>query len=806
MKLAWSWLQNYTPLTATCDEVSQALTALGIEVEGIEKPASAMNGVFVGLITNKCKHPQADKLSLLSVDIGSNSQKHLNIVCGAQNMQAGDKIALATIGTTLANGLTLKRGNIRGKLSEGMCCSEAELGIADEADGILILPQDSDIGTPLAEVLQAEQAVFDLSITPNRGDCMSMHGLARELAAWFNLPLSTPIMPDINITDDVADIAIDIRAEKACPKYLGRRIDGVNIGQSPKWMQQRLLAMGMRPINAVVDVMNYIMLELGQPMHSFDAAKVEKICVRHANAGEVLHALDGRDINLQTSDLVISDANAVDSANILALAGVMGSEDSGVTAATQSILLESAVFDAATVCRAARRTGMVTEASMRFERGIDANLTELALQRATSLIIEFCGGRAGKVCHAETAAKQSKRVISMPKNLVEHRLGVNVPETNNAVLKRMGFIFESVEATDNNQQHVNIHIPTWRHDVRQAEDMVEEYARVFGYDNIPAVLPQRCMRAAQPQTHNNYCLHVAVSGGFLQVITYAFISEKMQRLFVAESELDVVVANPISETMSIMRRSLWSGMLQTAAHNINRGQRNLSLVEQGRSYAKSKTKDAACIENDVLAWLMCGQNKSSTWHDTAKDIDFFSLKGVLEDWFAKVGLTPRFIAADNIIGLQTGQAANIVLGKQYIGCIGRVDAKAAASLAVDIPVFVAEVQLGRIPVSKHKRFIHLPEFPAMERDLVFALPAQTSCESLLQQARKAANKVARKLLEDVSLFDRYSDKSLLDQGQISMGIRLSFRASGRTLTQQEVDAASDAVIKSIADTLGGSLR
>ncbi len=786
MKIPFSWLKKHVKLTAMPARIADDMVRLGHEVEGVEEPRAAVKGVRVGLIESKIPHPDADKLSLLKVNIGE--IEPLGIVCGASNMDAGDKVPVATIGTLLPNGLKIKKGKIRGEVSFGMCCSGAELGLAEDAAGLLILPADAPIGAEVGEYLELEEAVFDLSITPNRGDCMNVRGLARDLAADAGLPLADIELADISVDTTIAapTVSVSVSAEQDCPVYMARSIEGVKVADSPAWMQAGLIIAGMRPVNGIVDVLNTIMLDLGQPMHAFDADRLSGgITVRSATSGEEFAALDGRELKLNAGDLVVTDNSSV-----AALAGIMGSEPSGVSETTTRIVLESAFFRPARVSETRRIYAMVSEASMRFERGVDPAMVGVAMQRATAMITELFGGLAGDitVC-GDAAGINAGREVSCTVSRIASRLGIDIPASVDDVLERMGF------GVSREGDRLNVTVPPFRHDVSIPEDISEEYARVIGFDAIPELLPPLAATAPVKQDRS---IHDAVAGGFLQVVTYAFVSASEQRLFVADDGADVELMNPISDAMSVMRRSVWPGLLNAARHNLNRQQAGVALAEQGRIYTRT---DAGYDETNMLAWLMTGEVHRDAWFEAARAADFFDLKGAVEVWLLLRGLTGRFIADDSIQGLQAGQSAKVLVGRVEAGRIGRVDDDIAAGFDIDTPVFVADINLDVLPAGKQAKFVPLPEFPGVERDLVFLFEQDIQAEEILQTVRKAGGK----LLTDARIFDRYEGKGVPD-GKISLGVRFTLQAPDRTLTQDDSDAVSSAIVTAMDKQFGASLR
>ncbi len=784
MKVPFSWLKKYVKLTAMPVQIADDLVRLGHEVEGVEEPRAAVKGVRVGLIESKIPHPDADKLSLLQVDIGE--IKPLDIVCGASNMGAGDKVPVATIGTLLPNGLKIRKGKIRGEVSYGMCCSGAELGLAEDAAGLLILPEDAPIGAEVGEHLELEEAVFDLSITPNRGDCMSVRGLARDLAADAGLPLAAIELADISVDSSVVAPAVTVSAEQDCPVYMARSIEGIKLTDSPAWIQVSLIMAGMRPVNGIVDVLNYIMLDLGQPMHAFDANRLSGgITVRAATRGEGFSALDGRELKLHAGDLVVTDNGSV-----IALAGIMGSEPSGVTDATTRIVLESAFFRQARVSETRRVYAMVSEASMRFERGVDPSMVAVAMQRATAMITELFGGTASDITICGDADSiNAGRAVICTVSCIASRLGIDIPKSVDDVLERMGF------GISRGDDRLNVTVPSFRHDVSIPEDISEEYARVIGFEAIPELLPPLATTAP---VKPDCSIHDAVAGGFLQVVTYAFVSASEQRLFVADDGADIKLINPISDAMSVMRRSVWPGLLSTARHNLNRQQAGVALAEQGRVYVRT---DTGYDEINMLAWLMSGEAHRDEWFEAARAADFFDLKGAVEAWLLLRGLTGRFIADDSIQGLQAGQSAKILVGRVEAGRIGRVDDDIAVGFDMDAPAFVADINLDVLPTGKNAKFAALPEFPGVERDLVFLFERDIQAEDILQTVRKAGGK----LLTDARIFDMYEGKGVPD-GKISLGVRFALQAPDRTLTQNDPDAVSNAIVTALGKQFGANLR
>ncbi|MDX8401157.1 MAG: phenylalanine--tRNA ligase subunit beta [Mariprofundaceae bacterium] len=784
MKYPLSWLKAHAPLEKDVQALADDLVRLGHEVEAVETPRAALAGVVVGEILEKCKHPGADRLSLLKVDVGEDAP--LSIVCGATNMQAGDKVPVARIGARLPNGMVIKKGRIRGETSFGMCCSEAELGLAEDAAGLMILPEDAPVGMAVGEYLALEEAVFDIAITPNRGDCMSIRGLARELAADAGLPLALPDAAPCARDAALPAPVVTVEAAADCPLYLACRIEGVRVAEAPEWIRRQLLAAGQRPVNGVVDVLNWLMLDIGQPMHAFDADRLRGgLRVRGAVASERFTALDGREMTLNEGDLVIAD-----DAGVAALAGIIGAERTGVNEDTVNLVLESALFEPARISRTRRVHAMVSEASMRFERGVDPAMAAVAMERASRMIVELFGGAAGPVARIGSEADYARETtIACPVARIEARLGTVLREETDAVLRRMGF---EIERADGELRAV---APAFRRDVAIPEDVSEEYARIQGYDAIPDVAATPVgMGRALPEA----AVHAAIAGGCDQVIGYAFISAEEQRLFTPDDGRDLRLANPISEGMAVMRRSLWPGLLQAARHNMNRQQAGVALVEEGRIY---EADGEGSREREVLAWLMTGRAEADAWHASDRLADFYDLKGCIEGWLARRRLNARFIADDALAGLQPGQSARILVGRSEVGRIGRVVREIAARYDLDAPVFVGEIWLDALPKGRAPKFAPLPEHPFSQRDLALLFDRSVSAEQIVQTARKAGGA----LVQDVRVFDRYAGKGI-PEGRVSIGLRLTIGAPDRTLAQEEVDAAAGDVAAALVSRLGGELR
>ena len=782
MRVPLGWLGEHVKVLPETQAVVAALVRLGHEVEGVANPRAGLERVVVGQILRVEPHPNADRLHLLQVSTGPGEP--LAIVCGAPNVREGAKVAVALPGAELPGGLRIGKARIRGVESFGMCCSPAELGIGEDTGGIWLLPDDAPVGEPLADWLGLDEAVLELSITPNRGDCMSVRGIARELAADFGLALRP--LPEAHLPSDLEPLPVQI-ADEGCAFYAALRMDGVPAGaRSPLWLQMRLREAGMRPVHGVVDVLNYLMLDLGQPMHAFDAARLAlPLSVRAAREGEALDGLDGRRYRLAAGDLVVADETGVQ-----ALAGVLGAGASAVGDATTSIVIESAWFAPERVSLARQRLGIVSEAGLRFERGVDPLLVRHALARAAQAIADILGGRPVAYGEAGDLVRlEQPRTVHALWHRITDRLGFVPPERTDETLERMGF------RVRRHGDALTVDVPPFRRDVQGWWDLAEEYGRIAGLEDVPGeplLLPPQ---PAAPDRGD--VLGPAVETGAREVVLLAFSSPARERLFTRDDGRDLALANPLSERASILRRSLLPQLVAAAAENLRRGARSVRLVERARVY---RLEDGRAVEEPRLGWCHAGLAHDDEWFAKARPVDFFDLKGALEHFFARLGVDAHFVPDDDIRGFEPGQSARIVADGRTIGAIGRVGGEAAQALELEAPAFAAEILLDRLPEARAFRFEPAPAHPAIVRDLVVLAPREVQAAALVEAARRGAGGIC----ESARVFDRYAGEGV-PEGQVSLGIRLVLRAPDRTLTQEEAD---EAVARALAELeeLGARLR
>jgi phenylalanyl-tRNA synthetase beta chain len=789
MLLSLNWLQNHVDLgPRSPEELADLFTFAGIEVEGIDR-TGVPDQIVVAQITAASPHPDADRLKVCTVDAGQPAP--LQIVCGAQNYAVGDKIPCALPGATLPSGLTIKVGKLRGVESQGMLCSASELGLPPAEDGLLILPPSLATGTPLSQLFPAD-TIFDLEITPNRPDCLSHRGLAREMAALLATPLAgeIPTSPD-PLPASAAQISLADPA--ACPLYSARIIRGITVADSPPWLQQRLAAVGLRPINNVVDITNFVLMELGQPLHAFDLAKLAlPLTIRRANPGESLLALDGLSYPLSTQELVIADA-----ASPLAIAGIMGGEPSSVTTTTTDILLESAYFDPPTIRRSSRQLGLSSDSSYRFERGVDPSAILAASQLATQLIVELAGGSPEPRPLVAGSTPQLTGTVPLDLDAALHFLG-DTPSQERAIaiLTSLGLTLTPAGWT----------IPPHRADLQRPADLVEEIARVHGLDNIPARLAAQPAPASPQDAAHDFLertLDHLAAIGFDEVRTLKLTSPS-QLANLPHADAAPALKNPLSEDLTHLRPSLIPGLLATLALNLRMGAQRHAYAEAGTTFSSSPKTDAPPAETQRLALLLSGPRHAASWARPRPDaLDFHDLRAALAQIcpHPQLDLDP---AAAPTPGLAL--ATTILIGRRPIGIAGQLSPSAARKAGTAMPVLVAELDLAALQqsLSRQARFSPLPRFPASSRDVALDAPADLPARDLAT----FFSRLDQPLLVGVELFDVFSDPSgeKLASGRRSLAYSLTYRSPERTLEADEVDRAHAAVLSELTSTFPVTVR
>ncbi|MFP1891358.1 phenylalanine--tRNA ligase subunit beta [Lonsdalea quercina] len=794
MKFSELWLREWVNPAISSEALSEQITMAGLEVDGVEPAAGAFNGVFVGEVVECEQHPNADKLRVTKVNVGG--ERLLDIVCGAPNCRKGLKVAVATIGAVLPGDFKIKAAKLRGEPSEGMLCSFSELGIADDHNGILELPADAPIGTDLREYLKLDDNIIEISVTPNRADCLSLQGVARDVAVLngvaFNAPEITPVEPTIADT-----FAISVDAPEACPRYLGRVVKGINVKAStPLWMREKLRRCGIRSIDPVVDVTNYVLLELGQPMHAFDLARLDgNITVRTAQEGETLRLLDGNDAKLNAETLVIAD-----SSKALAMAGIFGGEHSGVNEETQDVLLECAFFNPLAITGRARRYGLHTDASHRYERGVDPQLQSQAMERATRLLLDICGGEAGPVVDVTHDKNLPARAtIALRREKLDRLIGHHIADDKvSDILERLGCqvtrIADGWQAT----------APSWRFDMEIEEDLVEEVARIYGYDNIPneaALAPLKMTSHREANLSLKRVKTMLVDHGYQEAITYSFVDPKIQAL-VHPGEEALILPSPISVDMSAMRLSLWTGLLGAVVYNQNRQQSRIRIFESGLRFVPDSDAEQGIRQEMMLAGVITGSRYEEHWDLARQPVDFYDLKGDFEAVLALTGkLSAVEFRAEANPALHPGQSAAIYLDDQRIGFIGVIHPELERKLDLNGRTVVFEVLWDKISDRVVPEAADVSRFPANRRDIAVVVAENVPAGDILAECKK----VGANQLVGVNLFDVYRGKGVED-GYKSLAISLVLQDTARTLAEEEIAATVAKCVAALKQRFQASLR
>lgn len=794
MKFSELWLREWVNPAISSEELSEQITMAGLEVDGVEPVAGEFNGVFVGEVVECGQHPNADKLRVTKVNVGG--ERLLDIVCGAPNCRKGLKVAVATIGAVLPGDFKIKAAKLRGEPSEGMLCSFSELGISEDHDGIIELPADAPIGTDIREYLKLNDNAIEISVTPNRADCLGIIGVARDVAVLNKLTLNVPAMDAVPAA--IHDtFPITVEATDACPRYLGRVVKGINVkAATPLWMREKLRRCGIRSIDPVVDVTNYVLLELGQPMHAFDLNRLEGgIVVRMAKEGEKLTLLDGNEATLSADTLVIADQQKA-----LAMGGIFGGEHSGVNEETQDVLLECAYFNPLSITGRARRQGLHTDASHRYERGVDPALQAAAMERATRLLIDICGGQAGPVIDVTNEATLPKRAtITLRREKLDRLIGHHVEDAQvTDILERLGC---KVSFANDTWQAV---APSWRFDMEIEEDLVEEVARVYGYNNIPNV-PVKADLIMTSHREANLPLKrvktMLVDRGYQEAITYSFVDPKVQALLHPAEEA-LILPSPISVEMSAMRLSLWSGLLSAVVYNQNRQQSRVRLFETGLRFVPDTAANLGIRQDVMLAGVIAGNRYEEHWNLERQVVDFYDLKGDLE---AILDLTCKLddvqFKAETNPALHPGQSAAIYLAGKRVGFIGVVHPDLERKLDLNGRTVVFEIEWEALAERRIPQAREVSRYPANRRDIAVVVAENVPAEDILAECKKVGvNQVV-----GVNLFDVYRGKGVAE-GYKSLAISLVLQDTTRTLEEEEIAATVAKCVEALKQRFQASLR
>lgn len=808
MKISYNWLKQFLAIDWEAEKTSEILTDLGLEVEGLETYTNipgGLKGIVVGKVLACKQHPNADRLKVTEVAIG---QEHpVQIVCGAPNVKIGQKVAVATIGSELitAEGekWKIKKSKLRGEESHGMICSEVELHIGSDDSGILILPEDAEVGKPLSELYEVvEDQIFEIGLTPNRADAMSHLGVARDLRVGMQqkdiaLKLNTPSVSSFRVDQRTLKIIVNVENIEQAPRYAGLTISGIKVGESPDWLKNRLKAIGLSPINNIVDVTNYVLHDLGQPLHAFDASKISgnKIIVKNVEKGTKFVTLDGVERTLNGEELMVCDAEKP-----MAIAGVFGGIDSGVTENTSNIFLESAYFDPITIRKSAKYHGLNTDASFRFERGIDPNITEYALMRAANLIKEVAGGEV-----------TSDVIDFYPKRINDHQVFINYKNINRIVGEEIPeedikSILSGLEIKINNvtESGLGVTIPAYRNDIVREIDVVEEILRVYGYNRI--AIPDKLKTSTTHAKENsdfkfeNLIGDHLVSLGFTEMLANSLSSpEYTQLLSELNEQHNVELLNPLSAELSILRQSMLFGGLEALAYNANRRVGNLKLFEFGKTYHKYPNQ---YVEKKMLSILIMGKRTASNWKNPSQSTDFFYLKGVVCSLLEKLGLSD--VQEKETDYTQFSEGLQLIKNKLVVADFGLISSKISKTFDIDEPVYYANIhweELFKIVKNRSFQLQSIPKYPKVKRDLALLLDDSIRFTDL----QMAAKKVDSQLLKEVSLFDVYTGNSL-PEGKKSYALSFTLLDEKQTLTDKRIDAIMKKLQRTFEKEFGASLR
>ncbi len=806
MLLSMKWLREFVPFTGTAEELGHRLTMLGLELEEIVRPFDNIADIVIGHVVTCEKHPEADKLSVCTVDVGACAEngEALTIVCGAPNVAAGQKVPVAMVGTVMPGGMAIKKAKLRGVPSFGMICSERELGLSEDHSGIMELPQDAPVGEKFVDYFDMDREVLNISITPNRADCTSVLGLAREVAVAYDLPLTMPaVVVEEQGQDCSSEVKITIPDPELCPLYQGRIVENVTIAPAPHKMRYRLIACGIRPISNMVDVTNYVLLEVGQPLHAFDKDKIRggEIIVAASQEGEKLTTLDGQERTLVAQDISIRDPQGA-----IALAGTMGGLDSEITEASKDVFLESAVFRPASVRKTARRLGLHSEASYRFERGVDHMGNTWAMDRAASLMASLGGGTVRKgVCKAEPKPWQAPS-MTFRLQRANDLLGLTQEQGLNAafcekVLRSLGCV---VSDSDTALWHVSA--PSWRHDMVCEADLIEEVGRVYGLDNIEPVLPvvrHKLEDAGGEQSIFDFWSGIKKWGrglGLNEAINYSFVGHKDLDHFNLPTEGRVSIANPLSAEQDALRTALVPGLMQTLRNNLAQGNTGVRLFELAHIFTADATSETTVKEEGRLGLLMYGQRFDGTWPQVEADADYSDIKGLVEHLFISLHVT-SLLSSGATYALEEGHtyllpAVSVTVQGVKVGTMGRIRPAMAEAYHAKKDVWYAELDLPALRAlaqAAKVSFTSLPVYPPVRRDINVMTDGTISVDAITA----CVGTVKLSLLEDICVIDVFEPNDV----ERNITFRLTFRHADRTLKDSEVDKEKDKIVAALTQTL-----
>ncbi len=790
MKFSEQWLREWVSPALNTAELAHQLTMAGLEVDAIEPMAAGFSGVVVAQILAAEQHPDADKLQICQV---SNGTDIVQVVCGAPNARVGLKVALAKVGAQLPGNLKINLAKLRGVESHGMLCAEKELGLSEVSNGLIELAPDAPLGINLRDYLSLDDSVIEISVTPNRADCLGIAGIAREVGLLNSLPVRTPAVTSVPMSVDDT-VSISVHASDCCPRYVGRVIKGVDISRpSPLWLQEKLRRGGMHSIDAVVDITNFLLLELGQPMHAFDLDKVRGgIEVRKAAPGESIELLDGQTIALRPDTLIIADREGP-----LAMAGIMGGKPSAVSASTSDIFLEVAFFAPNTLAGKARSYGLHTDSSHRFERGVDFLLQVPAMERATQMLLDIVGGEAGPI--REVASQDhlpSRCDVILRAARIEKVLGFALAATEvERILSGLGL---GVVATADGWTCA---IPSWRFDLAIEADLLEELARVYGYNRLPVThIRADLVMQAKPEAGlsvRHLRRHLSARG-YREAITFSFVDPKLQRLFDPERE-PVALSNPMSAELAVMRTSLLPGLVSAVVHNTNRQQPRVRFFETGLRFIP---EDSGLLQIPTLAMVCTGLRFAESWTVAGEHSDFFDLKGDVESLLALTNTSGDYVfEPTSHPAFHPGQSAALTRKGQAVGFVGALHPAVGGQLGLNVPLYLCEIELEVLLESVIPQFKGLSKFPEVRRDIAVVVDKSVSAAQVMDTVRLAAGTY----LTDLRLFDVYTGKGI-DPKRKSLALGLTFRDQSRTLGDEDVNLTIGQVIDLLEKNYNAELR
>ncbi|MGH8559255.1 MAG: phenylalanine--tRNA ligase subunit beta [Methylococcales bacterium] len=790
MRISEAWLREIVNPDIDTETLVHQLTMAGLEVDSVEPVSAGFNRVVVGEVISMETHPDADRLKVCQVSIGA--PQALQIVCGAANVRTGMRVPTALVGAVLPGDVEIKRAELRGILSSGMLCSEKELGLAESSHGLMELPKDAPLGVEIRDFLELDDRIIEVDLTPNRADCLSIEGIAREVAVINKIDWACPA-GRVNPIDHPDQLAFSIESGDLCPRYLGRLIIGVDpSAATPLWMRERLRRVGLRSLGPLVDVTNYVLMELGQPLHAFDADKVQGgITVRCAREGEKLLLLNDEEVELTESTLIIADDSKA-----LALAGIMGGRESAVSGATVNIFLECAYFSPIAILGKAREYGLHTDSSHRFERGVDPNLQYRAIERASELIVEIAGGRCGMISETrDDACLPERPPILLRSTRVEKVLGLSIAKSEiEEILTRLGM------SVQRHEQEWVVRAPGFRFDIAIEADLIEEIGRIVGYDNLPLKSPSMQSDLAEvPEAlvDLDRIQDFLVARGYREVVTYSFVDPELLKLI--EPDLQAIaLRNPISSDLAVMRTSLWCGLLTTAQRNLNRQQSRVRIFENGLKFLQTSS---GIDQRKFLAGLVLGLVDEEQWAQNSKAVDFYDAKADVEALLDLNGQQFSFTAEQHP-ALHPGQSARILTSDgKHTGWIGMLHPELEKHLGFDSRVFLYELDLDIVQVGTIPKFHAVSRFPRVRRDLALIVDEELTLAPIVASVYR----MSTALVQDIKIFDLYRGPGV-ESGRKSIALGLIFQDSSRTLEDSEIDAVVSEILKNLKQDFNANLR